>query len=292
MNRHGLFTLFLLCLAVSCRDPATPRASAPGPRVVSLAPSLTEIVFAVGAGSNLVGRTTACDFPPEARNVPVIGDFGVPSMEQLAAVAPTIVLELAMADDAVAARMDRLGLKRRRVACDRLTDIPAAIREVGEIAGRRQQAQALADGIDAKVAAMRATLPPSDMRPTVFVEVWHDPITTAGRESFVADLVELAGGRNIGNEATTPYYTVSSEWVVARNPDVILALYMASSSNAPPIAGRAGWNVIAAVRTGRVYSGINNDLVLRPGPRVMDGAKILRQCLHPPQKDQEQPARD
>jgi iron complex transport system substrate-binding protein len=130
---------------------------------------------------------------------------------------------------------------------------------------------------------MRADPPAGAARPTVFVEVWHDPVTTAGKESFVADLIELAGGRNIGNEASTPYYTVSSEWVIARNPDVIIALYMAGGTNVPPVAGRAGWSAVAAVKNGRVYGNLNNDLILRPGPRVMEGAHLLRKCIDPAQ---------
>jgi iron complex transport system substrate-binding protein len=279
MNRLGLFTLSLL-LATACREPAHVPSSG-GPRVVSLAPSLTEIVFAIGAGSNLVGRSSACDFPKEARAVPVIGDFGVPSMECLAAAAPTLVLELALADDAVGARMDRLGLNRRRIPCDRLADIPPAIREVGRFLDRADRANALAATINDQIAKIRAELPPETNRPTVFVEVWHDPITTAGRESFVADLIELAGGRNIGSEVAAPYYTVSSEWIIARNPDIVLALYMTPGTNVPSVTVRSGWSGIAAVRKGRVYGGLNNDVVLRPGPRVMEGVSLLRQCLQP-----------
>lgn len=281
MKRHRWLLLgLLLPFAAACREPARPQAAG-GPRIVSLAPSLTEIVFAIGAGSNLVGRTTACNFPPESRSVAVVGDFGAPSLEALAAVSPTVVLELALADDALGARMDRLGLSRRRIPCDRLSDIPSAIREIGRITRHEQQAEELAGAIESRAAAMRAALPPPGQRPSVFVEVWKDPVTTAGRESFVADLVELAGGRNIGNEAATPYYTVSSEWVVARNPQVILALYMTPDSGPLPAAARAGWKDIAAVAQHRVFGGLNNDAILRPGPRVMDGAEILRQCLHP-----------
>jgi iron complex transport system substrate-binding protein len=240
-------------------------------------------VFAVGSGSNLAGRTSACDFPPESGAVPVVGDFGVPSMEKLAAVNPTIVLELALADEAVGARMDRLGLNRRRIPCNRLADIPTAVRSVGGLLGRADSAEAIATGIEEQVAALRAGLPPEAGRPTVFVEVWHDPVTTAGKESFVADLVELAGGRNIGNESPTPYYTVSSEWVIARNPDVIITLYMAGGTKAPTVAGRAGWLSVAAVRNGRVHGNLNNDLVLRPGPRVMEGVRLLKKCMEPVQ---------
>lgn len=275
--------MLILLLATACSKHAPAPASST-PRVVSLAPSLTEIVFAIGAGSNLVGRTSACDYPRESRTVPVIGDFGVPSMELLSATAPTLVLELDLEDNAVGARMDRLGLNRRRIPCDRLTDISPAIREIGRLLNRADRADSLAASIDDQLARIRAELPPSTNRPSVFVEVWHDPITTAGRESFVADLIELAGGHNIGSDVATPYYTVSAEWILERNPDVILTLYMTPGSNAPPVTARSGWSGIAAVRNGRVYGGMNNDVVLRPGPRVVEGASLLRQCLQPAQK--------
>lgn len=282
MKRSCLLTLALLSVAAACAQQAPPHRQT-GVRAVSLAPSITEIAFAAGAGSNLVGRTSACDFPQAARAVPVVGDFGVPSLEQLAATRPTVVLELALADESVGARIDRLGLKRRRIPCNRLAEIPPAIREIGDILGRPDQAGILATGIENGIAAMRAELPADSRRPAVFVEVWNDPITTAGRESFVADLVELAGGTNIGSESPAAYYTVSSEWVLAKNPDVILTLYMTPGTNTAPVSARAGWNTVAAVRNGRVYAGLNNDVVLRPGPRVMEGAALLRKCLHPVQ---------
>lgn len=278
MNRLGLLTLALSALTCSCRESSDEHAFR-AKRVVSLAPSLTEVVFAVGAGSNMVGRTSACDFPPESSAVPVIGDFGVPSMERLASAKPTLVLELALSDEAMGSRMDRLGLNRRRIPCNRLKDIPPAIREVGLLTDCTTQAETLARAIDEQVARLRSSSDHSARKPKVFVEVWHDPITTAGKESFVADLIELAGGDNIGNCVATPYYTVSSEWIISRNPDVILALYMSSGSNAPPLSARAGWSGIEAVRRGHVYGGLNNDVVLRPGPRVIEGVELIRQCL-------------
>jgi iron complex transport system substrate-binding protein len=278
------FVPVLLTLAAAgCgRPPAPPVPSEPAtPRLVSLAPSLTEIVFAIGASNCLVGRTTACTYPPEAAVVPIVGDFGAPGIERLASLHPTAVLEVDLADEAMAQKLDRLGIARRRVPCNRLDEIPSAIEEIGQLTGRDVEAVTLASALRATVARFRDRRPAEDRRPTVFVEIWHDPLTTVGRESFVADLVETAGGRNLGSAVETAYYAVSPEWVVARDPDVIVSFGMASGTNAVSVASRPGWSNLKAVRTGRVYAGLDGDVVLRPGPRVVDGIEALIRCIRP-----------
>jgi iron complex transport system substrate-binding protein len=115
----------------------------------------------------------------------------------------------------------------------------------------------------------------------VLVVIWNDPLITAGAKSYLSELVGIAGGRNIGDELEKDYYQVSAEWVVARDPEVILCFYMAPGGNSPraDILKRVGWSQVAAVRQARVYDRFNNDVILRPGPRVLAGIEALRKAI-------------
>ena len=249
-------------------------------RVVSLAPSLTEIICAVGGMDLLVGRTSACDYPAGVSKIRVIGGFGAPSLELLTAVSPTLVLDVDLDDATVGRKIDGLGIRRAHVKCGMLNDIPTAIRTIGALIDRTAQAQAFAGNIEQQVAALRARASSETNRPSVYIEIWHDPITTVGTNAFLSELVYLAGGRNIGDEAPKGYFQASPEWVVSRNPDIILCLYMSEKGRArKALMERSGWQSIKAVRSGAVYDGFNNDLLLRPGPRVLQSIEMLRAAI-------------
>lgn len=267
----------LVCGACSDRAPRVPRGK---PRIVSLAPNLTEILFAVGAGELVVGRTDACDFPPAAAAVPVVGGFGRPSLELLLQAEPTLVLDVDLSDESIGRKIDAIGLERVRVPCRSLRDIPEAMVAIGKLAGREHRAAELADAFRERVQALRAQAPPPEERSSVYVEIWHDPLMTAGGSSFVSELVELAGGRNIVGGEIRDYFQISPEWVVARNPDVILCLFMAEDI-APRelVSNRESWQSVTAVRRNAVYDGFDGDLLLRPGPRTLEGVEELRVAI-------------
>lgn len=254
--------------------------SMPGVRVVSLAPSLTEMVCAVGGMDTLVGRTSACDYPPEVSAIKVIGGFGAPSMELLTAASPTVVIEIDLDDQTVGRKIRNAGLRLEHVTCRRLDDIPTAIETVGTLIDRREQALALADDLKQKIAALRVRAGSETNRPSVYVEIWHDPLMTAGTNAFLSELVYLAGGRNIGDDVAKDYFQVSPEWVVAKDPDIILCLYLSKQGSAKAaVMNRNGWASVKAVHRGTVYDGLNNDLILRPGPRVLQSIESLRPCV-------------
>jgi iron complex transport system substrate-binding protein len=249
--------------------------------VVSLAPNITEIVCAVGAADQLVGRTSACDVPPDVvARTPVVGDFGVPSIERILAVKPGMVLYTDIADESMGQKLSRAGLQHARIKCTRLADIPPAIQTVGRYVGHEEQAQALTADLEHRIQEVRARTASLTQRPSVLVLIWNDPLTAAGRNGFLADLVTLAGGRHIGDAIDRDYFQVSGEWVLAQNPDIIFCFFMAA--NRPvrqTILQQSGWGRVKAVQTGRVYDGFDNNLVLRPGPRVMAGVEAIRRCI-------------
>ncbi len=288
-RRHvGVFRLLpaaLLFVCGGCGDfsPSTPDSVADGePRVISLAPNLTEMIIAIGAGDQLVGRSSACDYPAAAlKNVPVVGGFGEPSMEVLLAQRPTLIVDVALADQSLQHRLRQAGLHREHIPCTRLDEIPAALRRLGRLLQREEAARTLADELEDELTRLRrqAARIPDAHRPLVFAEVWSEPLMTVGRSSFISECIRLAGGRNLGDENDTEYYYLSHERVVERNPDVILLLYMAEEKVADRIATRIGWESLNAVRNRRIHDELDPDLIMRPGPRVLQGIAQMRRAI-------------
>ncbi|MEI6166123.1 MAG: helical backbone metal receptor [bacterium] len=273
----------LLILAGCKPAPApVPASTTSSPRIISLAPSITEIVYALNAGNQLIGRSSACDYPPAAvSNVPVIGDFGVPSLERIVALRPDQVLYTDVADPMMDSKMKRVGLHPVHVACARLADIPPAIIHVGQLIHREAEARAMASNLVGQIELARQQATAFTHRPRVLVLIWHDPFYAAGGQSFVSDLIALAGGLNIGDEIDRDYFQASSEWVLAHNPDIVFCFFMASSTPVRNVIMRQpGWSHINAVRDGRVYDGFDNNVALRPGPRVMQGLEVIKKQIH------------
>jgi iron complex transport system substrate-binding protein len=247
-------------------------------RIVSLAPSVTEIICEIGAQDVLVGRTTACDYPPTVAHVAVVGKFGKPSSELLIAAKPTLVLYADLIEDGILRRLDELRIPCRRVPYGRLDDIPKAVVAIGECLHREGPAEQLASNLMVRIEGLKRAAPVE--RPSVFVEIWSDPLMTAGGRSFVAELVRLAGGQNIGDGVEKDYFQVSSEWVVSRSPDIILCVGMGGkSSSSRLVMERAGWKGVKAVQTGRVYDIPHGEKFTRPGPRVLDAIQELQACI-------------
>ncbi len=275
--------LAILLPNTGCRMESQP-PDAGAIRIVSLAPSLTEIAAAIGAGHLLAGRTSVCNYPAGAlERVPVVGGFGAPSIEALLAAAPTLVISTDLEDKTLIDRLQALGIAHRHIPCERLDDIAAAIRTLGALTGRAAPADALADTLETAITRQRrdAEGNAGDV-PGVYLEIWHDPPMTAGRDTYLNDLITLAGGRNIAGTLARGYFRPAPEWVVQQNPAVIICAYMSGQPPARLLNARPGWNRIDAVQHGRVVHGLDNDIILRPGPRVLEAIEVLRACIVPP----------
>lgn len=257
------------------------RMSMAAERVVSLAPNLTEMICAIGAVDQLVGRTSACDYPPkQLKAIPIVGGFGAPALEKLIALRPTLVVDIALEDEAVGRQIERLGLHREHITCRTLDDIPVALRRLGALLHRETAAEKLAAPLAAGIAAARQAAATQKNKPLVYAEFWRDPPMTCGKKTFLAELITLAGGQNIGDVSRRDYFAVSAEWVVAQRPDIMLCLYMADEKHLEDqMAARLGWGSIPAVKTKQVYGGFDNNLLLRPGPRALEGLRLLHKCF-------------
>lgn len=302
-NLLGRLTLALttVALAVAACAPAptaTPAAitvtdglnrqvtlAAPAQRIVSLAPSNTEIVFALGAGAQLIGRDDFSDYPAEAAQVPSIGSL-YPSVnpEVIVALKPDLVLAAAIiSPDDVQALAD-LGLTvySTRFAT-RFEDVYADIRDVGALTGRADIAATLIADMQTRAQAVKdkvAGVTP----PNVFYEIdATDPAKpwTTGPNTFIDQLITLAGGKNVATSATDAYLQLSLEELVAQNPQVIVLGSATYGGQTPDlVAARPGWQTLNAVTDQRVFT-FDDNLVSRPGPRVVDGLEALARLFHP-----------
>lgn len=251
-------------------------------RIVSLTPSTTEVLFGIGAGDRIVGATKHCNYPPEAEDLPRVGGGTLESLNQetIVGLQPDLVLCKWDNHEPLLKNLERLGIPVLALGPETLAELYDQTKMLGQITGNFQQAEALVESMQERVAAVIERIPPGE-GPTVFYQVWDEPLMTAGPQSFIGELMSLAGARNLFDKTPIRYPKVSPEVVVAGNPEVILA----PSTHATPVTvesilARTGWGQVAAVRENRVHL-IDGDSVSRCGPRLVDALEEIAEVLYP-----------
>ncbi len=254
-------------------------------RVISLAPSNTEIVYAVGAGDRLVGVTEYCNYPPEAEKVQTIGGFSNPNLELIVSLQPDLVLGARFNPLEVLAALRRLDVPVFVLAPRTLEETFTAIRQVGSLTGRTDPASRLEALMKARIESLTSIVEtiPAGSRPRVLWGKLGTPMYTAGPGSFIDDLIRLAGGQNVAADAQTAWFQVGLETIVSRDPQIILV-----SSVHPETIARdvdrlrktPGWEDVDAIVNGQVHH-VDMDILGRPGPRLIDGLEILAGIFHP-----------
>ena len=244
--------------------------AAPAPlRIVSLAPNLTEIAFAAGAGNAIVGTVEYSDYPAAARALPRVGDAWRVDMERVLALHPDLVLVWPSGTpDAVIEQLRRLGLKVESVPTYRLSDVPAALRRIGALAGSAPLAEQAAVAFERDLATLRASHAGSAPL-TVFIEIDDDPVYTVNGEHIISEVVQLCGGRNVFAKLPQIAPPVTLESVLELDPQVIVTT---DDTIADPLAQWARWPRLRAVRAKTIYS-LPSDLVARATPRLAQGVR-------------------
>ena len=293
-HRRAIRTLgaTLLAMLVACGNPQrttgrltaiddagdTVSLVAPAHRIVSLIPATTELLFAIGAGPRLVGRTAWCDYPEAALQVPNLGDGIKPNLEAIVAQHPDLVVLYRSVQNAdAAASLRRLQIPTLELSVDRLSDVTRIGRLLGHLTGRDGSADSLAASFD--TALQSATVPPpSGEVPKVLILVWDQPPMTVGAGSYLTELVERAGGRNLFADMPTSSGQVSIEAVVARDPDLVFV----ASKDAPTFTKRPEWQPVRAIRD-RHFVQVSSSAFNRPSPRapqaIRDLAGLIRQAV-------------
>ncbi len=249
--------------------------SAEPKRIVSLAPSNTEIVFALGLGEKLVGVTALCNWPEEAADKPKVGDFRI-NREAVVALDPDLVLGISGHEE-LAEDLGQAGIPVLILAPTNLEEIYDSIILVGQATGAETEAQRLVDDMRAQVKEIRQTVADkATQRPKVFILLDIEGLWTAGPGTFLDELVRLAGGENVAAKGDQPYMQYSAEQLLLDDPDVILVTF----AGADEFRQDSRWQSLKAVRAGRVIE-VNADLVSRPGPRIVEGLREVAKALHP-----------
>ncbi len=249
-------------------------------RIISLAPNLTEIVYALGAGNRLVGDTTYCDYPEEAKRVAKIGDTLHPSIERIVALRPQLIL-VSTASQLETFTEELQGHCIAVYVTDPhdLESVFRSIEALGELLDARARARELVSELRARDAAVEQAIK-SQPRVKVFYQLSREPLYTTGRESFVTDLIKRAGGESVTADVGGAWPRYSDEAALAARPDaIIMASEEAMGTAATTELAASLKNSPAAVH-GRVYT-INGNLLSRPGPRLVDGLEQIAHALHP-----------
>jgi iron complex transport system substrate-binding protein len=248
-------------------------------RIVSLAPNLTEIVYAVGAGNRLVGRTKYCDYPAEVKSVAEIGDTMTPSIERIIALKPQLVLvSTASQLEAFTKQLDEQKIAVYVTDPHSLEEVFRSIATLGDLLGRHDRADKLVSDLrrraDAVAAAVNTSKPIK-----VFYQVSDEPLYTIGRESYLTDLVRRAGGVSVTADVPTSFPRFSGEAALAARPEAIILPTGGSMGTANSKVAAALKNSPAAL-SNRVFK-LNEDHLSRPGPRLVDGLEEMARALHP-----------
>ncbi len=287
-SRRATTVVFLSALAGACGTTAQPPVSPfvlddfgdtihtarPARRIVSLSPVTTELFFALGAGSRLVGRTHYDSYPAAALAVPDLGDGMLPNVEAILGVHPDLVVIYAsQSNRAAAVQLRRAGVNTLAIRDDHISDFRRTVALLARATGDTLAGVAIADSVERSLAAVSAR--PRPARPvTVFWHVWDSPILTIGRGSYLDELVTIAGAKNIFGDLADPSPQVTLEEIVRRNPDFILV----GTVTGQALRDNVLWRSIPAVREGRLLI-VDTLLVGRPGVRLGEAARSLRALI-------------
>lgn len=260
--------------------------AAPAQRIVSLAPSNTEILYAIGAGAQVVGRDDFSDYPTEAGSLPGVGgNMGTYSLETIASLKPDLVLAAEINTPELVKSLQDLGLTVYYLSNPKdLDGMYANLKTVAQLAGRESEADTLIGSLQKRVQAVTDAITPDTGVVSVFYELdgTSDPAKpwTAGKGTFLSQLISMAGGSNIGDNLEGSYAQMSLEELLVQNPSILLLGDAAYGATPEQVAARTGWDALQAVKDNRIYT-FDDDLVSRPGPRLVDGLETLAKLLHP-----------
>lgn len=249
-------------------------------RLISLAPSITEIVYALGLGDRLVGDTEYCDYPPEAKRKPHVGAILNPSLEQIVALKPDLVLGIAEANRReTAEQLERLGIPLYGLTAHTMDDMLRSVDDLGGLLGREAEARALIERLQGRTQAVAERVKDRP-RPKVLFVVWYQPLVTAGPHTFISDVIRRAGGDSITDDLGEEWPRLSLEEALHRDPDIIL---FPRSESFAPLLGEfqklPGWRDFRAVKNNRLY--FIPDTIVRPCPRLVDALEEVAGVLHP-----------
>jgi iron complex transport system substrate-binding protein len=289
-SRVRLYSFIILVLAAasglvifSCKTKRSGEATA-GERIITLSPNITEIAFALGLGDRIIAVSSDSDWPAKAKEKIQVGSFWQPNIEAIIAAKPDLVItEKFEQQKTVADNLGRLGIPVLTLRVDTIDQLREAILQIGSAARCRQEAEKVSIDIDTQINNLRSKFARAKKTKTLWV-VQPEPLRVAGRNTFINELIEIAGGENCLGQTIQPYPQIGDEELLTCSAEVIIQ----------PAMGKTGveeqqkeavqyWskkNNLPAVKMGRIYV-VNSDIVLRLGPRLPQGIEKVGRLLHP-----------
>jgi len=251
-------------------------------RVISLAPSYDETLIELGLTNKIVGVTTSSDYLKELKLVERVGLYMKPNIEKIVSLRPDLVLATSfVAEKSTVEKLSVLGIKVIVIEMQKTEDIFNGIKQLGDIFGIQKRAEDLISGMNdvIKQTKLKTERLP---HPRVYVETGYDPMFTCGKASFIHDLIEIAGGENIAGEINQPFPRISSEFILSKDPEVIILPYMGRDFGKEAIRKRNGWQNISAVKNDRIYDDLDSHAITIPAPRlILHGIPELLKRIHP-----------
>jgi iron complex transport system substrate-binding protein len=244
-------------------------------RIISLAPSNTEILFALGLGDKVVGVTMYCDYPPEAQDKEKVGDYYGPDIEKIIALEPDLILATDFHRFDLIPALAEQGFTVFAVAPQTLDDVLESIQKIGQITDKETEALELVNGMTSKIEEIEEQTKGLEEKPRLFYMTWHDPMWTVGRNTWIDDVINTSGGVNIFSQYFESGAMVEIEWVILLNPEIIITSEWSYdwALNATELASTN------ASQTGRIYT-FDDDLAQRPGPRLVEGLEWFAHLIH------------
>lgn len=248
-------------------------------RIISVAPTPTEMLFAVGAGDLIVGIDAWSDYPAQTENITKVGDYEL-NLEQIITLKPDLIVSGDLVPQTDLTILESNGIPYMIIADRTLNDVYRSIQLIGNVTDKAANASLLVKSMKERVGAVtNKTLAAGVSHPKVYLEYW--PLFTFGPGSFGNDLIRLAGGTNIGEIKDSEYPSVTDEFVVSQNPDIIVyTTGPSTTTNSAEIMARPDWGETTAVSQMHIYS-IDDNLISRYGPRIIDGLEQLAAIVHP-----------
>ncbi len=251
-------------------------------KIISLAPSATEILFALGLGDRVVGVDAYSDYPAETQNIEKIGDFDGPNIEKILDLKPDLVIAGNKLQEKTIQQLEDLKVPTVAVESSTFDNIYGSIQLVGKVTGAQDQAQELVDSMMKKVEGIKEKVKDAE-KPTVYYVMSYGEMGnwTSGPGSFINDLMTLAGGDCVTKDGGAPWMEYSLETLIEKDPDVlIVSSDMGTEANLEELKNTNGYKDLTAVKEGKVYM-VDANLVTRPGPRIVDGLEAIAKVLHP-----------
>jgi iron complex transport system substrate-binding protein len=253
------------------------RLSKPPDRIISLAPNLTEILYLLELDEKIIAVSTMCNYPPEVSLKPKVGGFN-PSVEKIISLRPDLILATTAGNRRETIR--QLELLEQTVfltSAENIEDIFQSITKIGSITGKKELAVLKTKELRKRMNSIISRVKRLPRRRILYL-IWHQPIMTTGGNTFLDNLIWLAGGESISRDIKQNIVQLSREEIIKRDPEIIFLPHLKDKRIAEEFM--QNWKMLTAVQKGMVYQ-LNEDLVLRPGPRIVDGLELMAKTIHP-----------